>query len=408
MNPPASEPILSLPIGVVVVVLLLIVGGAALLLTLLFWRIQAHRVETRRGQTQQQSETFQDAVEQPSWSVDALKSLLNGLAQGALVVDTEGSPLAWNRTAAQTLALDGPSPALPIPLALLALRALDAGAAETTEIALPQATPLRATASPLGDTTGRGALILLHTAQVEADSAEAYRRLLSTLAHELRTPLTAILGHADILKSCQPGKDEVLWRRSRDFIASEADRLARLVEDLLTLSRLDLTPLQQRPVNLRAVVEEAISALFQAAQARGVRLALQSPPDLPRVSGDRDRLYQVFINLLDNAIKYTRPDGGEAVVRLTSVEGRVQVDVHDDGAGIAPQDLPHIFDPLYRSPDVSDLPGTGLGLTIVRAILEQHGTHIDAESEPGQGTSFRFSLGYTPSGGWNTAAPHTG
>ncbi len=391
MNLP-GEPILSLPIWVVLGVLILGVAGAALALALI-WRYVLARRRPRLPPAGPTLVAEQPAtIVQPTWSIDAIGALLNGLAQGALIVDAEGQLMAWNATAAQVLALDAAFPALPIPLSLLALRALDAGAAETTEIAMPEGAPLRATASPFGDGANRGVLVTLHTTQAETDSAEAYRRLLSALTHELRTPLTAILGHADILKSCRPGQDDALWRRSRDFIASEADRLARLVEDLLTLSRLDLTPLQQRPVNLRAVVEEAISALFQAAETRGVRLALQSPHDLPRVSGDRDRLHQVFINLLDNAIKYTRPDGGEAVVRLTHVDGRVRVEVRDNGIGIAPQDLPRIFDPLYRSPDVNDLPGTGLGLTIVRAILEQHDTTIEAQSEPGQGTVFCFSL----------------
>jgi len=390
VNPP-GEQILSLPIWAALGVLALIVGGAALLLVLV-WRYVLARQQRKPLSGEPTLVVEPPPVAQPAWSIDALRSLLNGLPQGALIVDTKGCPLAWNSLATQTLALDAAFPTLPAPLTALAFRALGAGAVETIEVALPEVASLRATATPFGDGANQGALIWLHAAPVEADSAEAYRRLLSALTHELRTPLTAILGHADILKSCQPGQDDALWRRSRDFIVSEAERLTRLVEDLLTLSRLDMLPLQQRPVNLRAVVEEAISGLFQAAEARGVRLASQAPPDLPRISGDRDRLHQVFVNLLDNAIKYARPDGGEALVRLTLIDGRIQVEVRDNGPGIAPQDLLRIFDPLYRSPEVGDLPGTGLGLTIVRAILEQHGAPIRAESEPGQGAAFYFSL----------------
>jgi len=281
----------------------------------------------------------------------------------------------------------------------LVARVLHSGAAETTEIALPRAPNRRlwATVSPLARSgLPFGALVLIQDPTRESKSAESYRRLISALAHELRTPLTAILGHADILSSCQPGKDEDLWHRSRDFIASEAERLARLVEDLLRLSRLDLTPLQRRPVNLSAVAEEAISALFQAAEARGVQLSLQAPPNLPRVLGDRDRLQQVFVNLLDNAIKYS-PAGGTAVVRLLPEEKGVRVEVQDDGTGIASEDLPHVFKPLYRGQDVGDKSGTGLGLTIVRAILEQHGTPIRVQSAPGQGTTFHFGLPYAQS-----------
>jgi signal transduction histidine kinase len=236
-----------------------------------------------------------------------------------------------------------------------------------------------------------GTLVLIQDPMGESESTESYRHLISAMAHELRTPLTAILGHADILGSCRPGKDDALWHRSRDFIASEAERLARLVEDLLRLSRLDLAPLQRLPVNLRAVAEEAVSALFQTAEARGVQLALQSPSSLPRVLGDRDRLYQVFVNLLDNAIKYSSA-GGKAIVRLSPEGESVLVEVQDEGVGIAPEDLPRIFDPLYRSEDVRDKSGTGLGLTIVRTILEQHGTSISVQSALGQGSTFCFRL----------------
>jgi two-component system phosphate regulon sensor histidine kinase PhoR len=303
-----------------------------------------------------------------------------------------------------------------VPLTVLVTRALDVGTAVTTEVHTgptsasawdrrSSSSPrrLRATAVPLR-AMGQvcGALVLVHDPAEGTGNAESYRRLIGVVAHELRTPLTAILGHADILGSCQPDQEEALWRRSRDFIASEADRLARLVEDLLALSRLDLAPLQRRPVNLRAVAEEAISTVFQAAEARKVSLTLQSPPALPRVLGDRDRLYQVFLNLLDNAIKYCadagRPlAGGEVVVRLAPGAGSVQVEVHDEGAGIAPEDLPYVFDPFYRSKGARDRPGTGLGLTIVRTILEQHGATIHVQSAPGRGTTFTFQLPHAQS-----------
>jgi signal transduction histidine kinase len=287
----------------------------------------------------------------------------------------------------------------------LVTRALDAGLAVTTEIAASPTVSrrLRATALPLkamGHTPG--ALVLIHDPAEASRSAESYRRLISVVAHELRTPLTAILGHADILGSCQPQEEEALWRRSRDFIASEVERLARLVEDLLTLSRLDRMPLQRRPVNLLAVAEEAISTLFAAAEMRGMRFTLQSPPALPRVLGDRDRLYQVFLNLLDNAVKYCSA-GGEAVVRLASEGGVVMVEVHDDGVGIAPEDLPYVFKPFYRSEGVRDRPGTGLGLTIVRTILDQHGASINIQSAPGRGTSFYFELPHAHS---SSVYPH--
>jgi signal transduction histidine kinase len=374
VNPaPTPEPVASLPVGAAAIGLLLVVGGIVLAVLLLARRQR----ETRRTPP---------GPEDLIW----LTPLLDGLSQGALVVDPRGHPVAWNARARRDLALTDEVTVLPLSLVTLVGRALDAGAAETTEMALPEMPDrrLRVTASPLGN--GLGALVLLQNLSAAARSAESYRRLISAVSHELRTPLTAILGHADILGSCRP-EEEALWRRSRDFIAREAQRLARLVEDLLTLSRLDLTPLQRRPVNLRAVAEEAVSALFQAAEARGVQLSLHSPPELPRVLGDRDRLGQVFINLLDNAVKYS-PADGQASVHLTPTGGFVEVEVRDGGVGIPPQDLPFVFDPLYRGERGRDTPGTGLGLTIVRTILEQHGATINVQSTPDHGTTFHFRL----------------
>lgn len=375
---PTPESILSLPVSTAALGLSQAITVVILLVLLL---------TRRRPRGKSVPRTFE--VGDASW----LAALLDGLPQAALVVGPNGLPVTWNAAAARSLDLSKGTTRLPPSLAALVVRVIESGATETTEIVAPDAPgrSLRVTASLLGEVGENGILVLMQNPAEETQGAEPYRRLISAMAHELRTPLTAILGHADILGSCNPVEEEALWRRSRGFIASEAERLARLVEDLLTLSRLDLTPLQRRPVNLRAVAEEAISALFQVAQARGVRLALQSPPNLSRVLGDRDRLQQVFLNLLDNAIKYSSA-GGEVVVRLTPQEDLMQVEVCDDGVGIAPEDLPYVFDPLYRSENVRDVPGTGLGLTIVRTILEQHGATIDVQSTPGHGTTFHFCL----------------
>jgi two-component system phosphate regulon sensor histidine kinase PhoR len=206
----------------------------------------------------------------------------------------------------------------------------------------------------------------------------------------LRTPLTAIVGHAEILESCRPA-DEALWYRSRDFIAAETQRLARLVDDLLALSRLEASPPLMRTINPRSVVESALSRLFDSAEAAGLAFTLDAPSNLPRVRADSDRLEQALINLLDNAIKYT-PAGETVTARLTSEGGYVRVEIRDTGPGIPPEDLPHLFEPLYRAESVRHLPGTGLGLTIVRTILDQHGAPISVHSRPAQGTAFTFRL----------------
>jgi signal transduction histidine kinase len=175
------------------------------------------------------------------------------------------------------------------------------------------------------------------------------------------------------------------------FIAGETERLIRLVEDFLSLSRLDRMSLHRKPLNLRVAVEEAISSLFDAAEQNKVTPILQASTDIPLVLVDPDRIQQVFLNLLGNAIKYA--PGSNLTVRLTPEEGFVKVEVSDNGPGIPPEDLPYIFEPFrrgkYATPGTT---GTGLGLTIVRAILDQHQAPISAQSEPGSGTTFTFSL----------------
>jgi two-component system phosphate regulon sensor histidine kinase PhoR len=146
------------------------------------------------------------------------------------------------------------------------------------------------------------------------------------------------------------------------------------------------------PVNLRAVAEEAISAVWQPAEEKGVTLALQAAAGLPRVRGDVDRLRQVFVNLLDNGVKYT-PAGGQVTVRLMPDENYVRAEISDTGMGIPEADLPHIFNPLFRGDLAGQMaPGTGLGLTIVRTILAQHRAEIQVQNEPERGAIFSFDL----------------
>jgi signal transduction histidine kinase len=150
--------------------------------------------------------------------------------------------------------------------------------------------------------------------------------------------------------------------------------------------------LETRPVNLEAVVEDAILQLSDLAEARGISMSLQHENALPRIMADRARLKQVFINLLDNAIKYNR-EGGSVTVHLSAGAERITAQVTDTGEGIPPQDLPHIFEKMYRVERRRGRPveGSGLGLAIVRRIVEQHGGSISVESGE-EGTTFTVIL----------------
>lgn len=320
-----------------------------------------------------------------------LSDVLRALPCGMILIDARGRVELANQQARRWIGEVDSLADLPAEIRAVVDRAVTSGLAEgvTTNAISDDNHRSWIEATPLGD--GGDVLIVIRESNVGGVDAEVYRRLIQTIGHELRTPLTAIMGHTDILSSCSI-EEEALWRRSQQFIARESERLARLVEDLLTLSRLDRATVSPMPVNLRAVAEEAISAVWQSAEDKGVTLALQAPEGLPRVRGDADRLRQVFVNLLDNGVKYT-PDGGRVVVRLTPEENLVHAEVSDTGMGIVETDLPHIFDPLFRGDQAARVAtGTGLGLTIVQAILAQHGADIRVHSEHRQGTTFSFDI----------------
>lgn len=229
----------------------------------------------------------------------------------------------------------------------------------------------------------------------QRQQAEAsYRKLIRTLSHELLTPLTAMQGHlAHIASSISEfEQNDANWLGSLEVSREEVERLTRLVSNLLLLARLEAgQPLQRRPTNLGAVAEEVVLSMLAPADERQIALELNAEPRLPRPSVDRDAWKQVFLNLIDNGIKYGRP-GGRVSVTLRHADERMCITVSDDGPGIAPEDLPHIFDELYRGDAQRRVRGSGLGLAIVRQIVEQHGGQITCESTPGRGTTFHIQL----------------
>ena len=171
--------------------------------------------------------------------------------------------------------------------------------------------------------------------------------------------------------------------------------MTRLVDDLLDLSAIESGRKKPRfaPVSLPALLKEVEESLKPSAKKRSVRLRLQEPGDLPDVSGDRDQLKQVFMNLVDNAIKFNKA-GGEVHIEIRSNGSSVSVRVEDTGIGIPEEDLPRIFERFYRVDKARsrELGGTGLGLAIVKHIIEAHYGSVRAESRVGEGTAFFVSL----------------
>jgi len=206
------------------------------------------------------------------------------------------------------------------------------------------------------------------------------------VGHELRTPLTVIKGNVSLMRRLGCGDEESL-----DSIDDEVDRLSRMVGDLLLLARAESGKL---PLN-RSVLELdtlLLEVLQQTSVLAANRLALRlGEIDQVLVCGDRDRLKQVLLNLVSNAIKYT-PEGGEVVVGLGKEGDLARVSVKDTGSGIPKEDLPHIFERFYRTEKsrtrTKDGKGFGLGLSIAYWIVRHHSGHIEVESTVGEGSTF--------------------
>jgi two-component system, OmpR family, sensor kinase len=230
------------------------------------------------------------------------------------------------------------------------------------------------------------------------DSLEqAYRaeqRFVGDASHELRAPLTAIQANLELLER-RPDMPAAERREAVAEASREARRLTQLVADLLALARADAgVALRRAPVELDRLLLDVLSEVRHL--VRGQRLSVgELEPGV--VAGDENRLRQLLVILLDNALKYT-PAGGEVVVGLARTGGRAELTVSDTGVGIPPDELPRVFERFYRADRARtrDPGGTGLGLPIARWIVEQHGGVIALESEPGRGTTARVTLALAP------------
>ena len=248
-------------------------------------------------------------------------------------------------------------------------------------------------AATLGERVG----LAVDNARVFREAQEANRlkdEFLATLSHELRTPLNAIVGWAHVLRGGP--LDKAVVARAVDTIDRNARTQTQLISDILDVSRIVTGKLRLSvaPVEMPAVVESSLEAARPAAAAKEIRIEQEIDPLAGPVSGDNDRLQQVVGNLLSNAIKFT-PKGGSVRLRLARGESEVEIVVEDSGVGIAPEYLPRLFE-RFRHPDASTTRphgGIGLGLAIVRHLVELHGGHVEASSGGrGQGARFRVTL----------------
>jgi heavy metal sensor kinase len=272
--------------------------------------------------------------------------------------------------------------------ALAPLERLRRSTEEITAARLDRRLPVADAADELGRLTQT---INAMIARLERSFAEI-RRFTADASHELRTPLTVIRTESEVALARPLNPEDC--RNLIESVLEECERLTHLTEQLLAMAREDAGAGGRalEPVDLSALVHDVVEDMRPLAEARG--LLLHSEPDGPLpLPGDGPRLRQVFINLLDNAIKYT-PTGGTVRVQLARGDGAAVVTVRDTGIGISPEHLPRVFDRFYRVDKARsrEQGGTGLGLSIARSIVASHGGSIKVDSAPGQGTTFTVTL----------------
>ncbi len=227
--------------------------------------------------------------------------------------------------------------------------------------------------------------------QASAAAAEDRRRFLRRLDHELKNPLTAIrAGLANLAEALS----QDVQQETLNSVETQILRISHLVADLRKLAELETRPLERIPVNMTALLEEAVNVIQDLPQAAGRHITLsvpQAPWPLSPAAGDWDLLFLAVYNLLDNACKFTQA-GDTMEIRAFEDGAMVVIEVADTGPGIPEEDIPHVWEELYRGKSARSVAGSGLGLALVRAIIERHGGQTSVRSRTGQGTVFILRL----------------
>jgi signal transduction histidine kinase len=218
----------------------------------------------------------------------------------------------------------------------------------------------------------------------------------SLVSHELRTPLAAMKGATDNLLDGLVGSLNSAQDRCLAVIKRNIERLNRMISDLLDISRIEAGKIQliKQKTDIISLVSEVLALLKDPAKEKNINLLTSYVPDMPVIDADPDKIIQVLINLVGNALKFT-PSGGQVTIGVGKVVDYLQISVVDTGSGIPSQDLNKVFDKFYqvtRTDDAAKVKGTGLGLPISKGIVEKHGGKIWAQSELGKGSNFSFTL----------------
>ena len=321
-------------------------------------------------------------------------TLLEGLTEAALIA-ADGRVLLANGPARRLLgqSLEGAriSDVIAHPAAIEALERSATENVELTGLGKSRRHWLMRTA-PLAD----GTVLIRFVDRSEARLAEQMRvDFVANASHELRTPLSTLIGYTETLRERAEEIDPATRERFLSVVHDEASRMQRVVEDLISLSRIEAEKFTAPTdaLGLAPLIDQAVAAAQRMADERGSRLVRHIDPDLPRIAGDRSQILQLLDNLLTNALRYGEP--GTPVTVAAHAEGpMVHLLVADEGEGIAPEHVARVTERFYRV-DTSrsrSLGGTGLGLSIVKHIVERHRGRLNVVSELGQGTTVHVLL----------------
>jgi len=348
------------------------------------------------------ADKLENEMERLAAERNRLDAILRGMGEGLLVTDAGGGVTLVNPAFRDLFDVTGDPTGRPLsgvcrhPALLETFRRVqESGHEQVAEIVLPR--PVEVTLLthwvPLieaGITIG--VVAVFHDISDLKRLERVRRDFVANVSHELRTPVTVIRGYAETLAGGTA--DPEIVARFAAIIQAHAERLANLVGDLLTLSELEAkgAALEPTATPLKELISKVCQLLQPQAEDHQITVMADAVPSLT-IMADRQRIEQVLVNLLDNAIKYT-PSGGMVTVAATSDENQVTVSVRDTGPGISPSDQSRIFERFYRvdAGRSRDQGGTGLGLAIAKHIVQLHGGTIDVESSPGHGACFSFTL----------------
>ncbi|MEH2383854.1 MAG: PAS domain S-box protein [Nostoc sp.] len=351
-----------------------------------------------------------------------LNAILDNLADGLLVADTGGQITHFNPAflamyGFTTTALNGHYRELPIAGLAGLIEQTQSYPKEvfSAEVALTKERIGQAVATAIFKKTAEkepsacfGSALLIRDVTAEKEIDQMKTDFISTVSHELRTPLTSVLGFASIIQekletdvfpmlSTEDRKLQKTIKRVADnlnIIVSEAERLTSLINDVLDIAKMEAGKVewQMQPLDPGELLDLATNSTAGLFETNGLELVCEIEPGLPQIVGDRNRLLQVLINLISNAVKFT--ESGSVICRVKQEKEGVCISVIDTGIGITPEDQPKVFEKFRQVGDtLTDKPkGTGLGLPICKQIVDHHGGRIWVESEPGKGSTFSFII----------------